>query len=115
MPSRRLHPGYLVVDHRDSPGLTSADVAHMPNAVAVGKGELFEADAFVCAHCSTTVLKNPNRTRPRGYCAKCDAYLCDNPICNATCAPVAKLLDDAQEKAEKDLREESPKIILTDI
>lgn len=92
----------------------------MPGSVlVVPGGTLFEADAFTCCHCSAIVVKNPARVRPRGYCAKCDHVVCDNPICNTECNPVAKLLDQAREHVEKfigreDNPEASPLVLLTD-
>lgn len=111
--------GYLTIDHRDSPGLTPADVAHVPGAIAVPGGQQFESDAFVCCHCQTVVVKNPGRTRPRGYCAKCDHVICDNPICNRECRPIAQIFDRLQDHAERfvgreDHPEASPLVILTD-
>jgi hypothetical protein len=101
MASLRQHAGYLIIDHRDSPGLTAADVAHVPNAVVVGKGETFEADVLTCSHCQRGVLLNPARERPRGYCGKCDHYICDSPGCQVECLPIRKLLDDLQNQAAR--------------
>lgn len=69
--------GYLEIDHSDSPGLSPADVACLPGAVAVGKGQHFEADIQMCSHCQRGVLLRPDRVRDRGYCPKCDHYVCD--------------------------------------
>ena len=46
-----------------------------------------------CAHCNATVLLNPKRTRPRGWCRKCSAYVCDNAVCSTTCTPIGRLID----------------------
>ncbi len=111
--------GYLVVDHRDSPGLTPAEVAHVPRALPIFGGELFEADVFTCSHCQRAVLLNPSRVRPRGYCAKCNHYICDDPRCHSECHPIVKLLDQAQEHAAQFIGKEDdpasdPLILLTD-
>jgi hypothetical protein len=97
--------GYLMIDHRDSPGLTPADVAHVPGAIAVGGGEAFEADIQQCSHCQRGVVLRDDRVRPRGYCLKCNHYICD--ACetirakNGDCVPFMCVLDRAASIAEK--------------
>lgn len=76
MHSKQSHEGYLLIDN-----------------TAAGEGKI-EAATITCAHCQVTFLKNPMRTRARGYCAKCDAYVCDNPGCSAECRPFWKMVDD---------------------
>ena len=63
-------------------------------------GTLFEGATVMCAHCQNMWIRNPLRTRPRGYCAKCDAYVCDSPICRADCRPFWKMIEKEQTKAE---------------
>ena len=67
--SKQIHEGYIIVDHRASPGL--------PNDPLRGEGTLFEAKTNHCNHCGTVVILNPLRTRERSYCSKCDKYVCD--------------------------------------
>ena len=62
--------GYLLVDNR------------------VSGGQLVEMPTLTCAHCGVVVVLNPQRTRPRGLCFKCNAYVCDNAGCNAECNPI---------------------------
>lgn len=92
--------GYLLIDHRNSPGVSPECVraSGLPT-VAVGAGQALESATISCAHCNTIVILNPDRTRPRGYCRKCDAYVCDNPACNAECKPHLKTLERLQEQA----------------
>jgi hypothetical protein len=100
MPSKQRREGYRLIDHHDSPGVSSEFVrASGLSAPAVGAGQMFESPIIACAHCNTFVILNPNRSRPRGYCRKCDAYVCDAPQCNAECTPHIKTLDILQEKA----------------
>ena len=108
--------GELTIDHKDSPGITLADVAHIPGAIAVGKGEVYTTGTKGCAHCDRTVVLNPQRTRPRSYCSKCDAYICDDPICNSECNPIRKVFDEIQNAVGKGktISEDKGKIILTD-
>src|SRR5215813_11404784 len=77
--------GYLFIDHRASPGLPE-DIARQcgydPKLCEGGK--IYESSTMRCSHCGTHVVKNPFRTRERGYCAQCDdikngktGYVCD--------------------------------------
>jgi hypothetical protein len=75
--SKRSLEGEMMIDHRESPGLRPEDVAHIPGAIAVGKGQLFESAIISCSHCPRIVVLNPDRSRERGYCRKCDDYICD--------------------------------------
>lgn len=80
--------GELTIDHRASPG--------MP-----GMPSFFETATAMCAHCNTLVVLNPLRTRERGHCRKCDAYICDKPGCHVECEPFNKILDEAERAALK--------------
>ncbi len=79
MPTRT---GYLMVDHRASPGLTEEQARFNCYDPDLAKeGRLFEADTLTCAHCPAIVIKNPERTRERYSCQKCGGhYVCDT--CN---------------------------------
>lgn len=88
MSSKRRQEGYLLIDHRNSPG--------MP---LVPGGTVFESATITCCHCQTVVILNPDRTRPRGYCQKCDHYICDNPVCHLECRPFKALADRVQTAA----------------
>ena len=103
MPKRRRE-GYLLIDNRYSPGV-SAEFVHASgmDAPVVGAGATFESATMTCCHCNAVVVLNPLRTRPRGYCAKCDQYVCDNAGCGLECRPFAKLLDDAYDLASRNL------------
>lgn len=117
--------GYLEIDHRESPGLTPTDVAHVPGAIAVGAGQRLERDVLQCSHCQRAVLLVPMRKRRRGYCPKCHRYLCD--LCEAiraqsggACTPMAQVLDCVQEHLVRFLGREdhplaNPSIVLTDL
>lgn len=64
----KAHEGYLMIDHRASPGTPQ-----------VPGGTLFEAAAMQCAHCNSVNIRNPGRTRERASCFKCGGmYVCDN-------------------------------------
>lgn len=102
--SKRSREGEILIDHRMSPGLTPADVRGF-DVPAVGKGELYESAVFCCSHCQCAVIVNPQRTRERGWCQKCDQYLCDDcselMAVTLECRPYAKVLDDLQDAIER--------------
>jgi hypothetical protein len=58
--SKRSLEGYLLKDHRAS------------------GGGMFESATLTCSHCQRQVILNPDRSRSRGYCPKCDHYVCDD-------------------------------------
>lgn len=70
--SKRSREGYLLIDNR------------------VSGGELQELPTITCAHCNVVVVLNMQRTRPRGHCWKCAAYVCDKPGCNTECNPITQ-------------------------
>lgn len=79
--SKRSREGYLFIDHRASPGLPEDFYRKVGiDAPAVGEGQVWEGSVLVCMHCNGPQIKNPMRTRERGYCRKCDGYVCD--ICS---------------------------------
>lgn len=114
MKNLNSHTGYLIIDHRDSPGLRPDDIPLRlrSSAVAVGEGEVFEADTKICTHCQRGVILNPGRVRDRGVCPYCHHYICDtcHRMLKATgqCIPFKKILDDTANMLEKG-------IILTDM
>ena len=100
MASLRRFEGELLIDNRFSPGVTADFVRRSgKEAPVVGEGALYESATITCAHCGTIVILNPARTRARGYCRKCDKYVCDNPGCSVECRPFEKLIDTLQEQA----------------
>ncbi len=90
MRSRNSQLGFMMIDHRNSPGVGREVAA---GGVAVGPGELFEADCASCAHCQRIVVLNPLRIRDRAACSKCDAYICDLCAAVGECNPFARQLD----------------------
>jgi hypothetical protein len=104
--SKRSLEGELFIDHRNSPGLTAADVAGTGiDPAAVAGGTVYEAPILTCSHCQYAVVMNPKRDRPRAWCAKCDKYLCDACayIMHRTleCRNMTRVLDDTQEQIER--------------
>ena len=82
MASLRRHEGYVMIDHRASPGLDEP---------GLGEGSLFEAAVITCSHCQRSMYRNPLRTREREYCAGCDHYICDR------CGLVKKITGQCQD------------------
>lgn len=96
-------PGYLIIDHRASPGLPE-DVAQKAgyDPLFCREGKTFEADTQTCSHCKVVVIMNPERVRTRGHCVKCNHYVCDT--CTAAMlhpdyihTPFEKLVDVAKD------------------
>lgn len=100
------HSGYLEIDHRDSPGLTLADVAHVPGAIAVPKGAMLERDVKQCTHCQRAVVLNPGRVRTRAVCPKCYHYICDScerlRVATGQCVPFTAVLERVDAGQESD-------------
>jgi hypothetical protein len=98
--------GYLMIDHRASPGLPE-DVARKAgyDPRFCGEGKIFEAASLTCAHCKVSVVKNPLRDRERASCQKCGwHYICD--FCAAAMAlpdydhkPFEKIAEEALKQA----------------
>lgn len=103
--SKRELEGTAIIDHRESPGVTAEQAAAM-RCMPVGRGTRAELPTFTCSHCTCVVVMNPLRTRERGFCPKCDRYVCDR--CEAArvasggeCYPFAKRIDDFMDEVAK--------------
>ena len=100
MKTKRNKEGYLLIDHRASPGMSGT-----VGGPVVGENALFEAATITCSHCRAIVIVNPDRTRPRAYCRSCDHYICD--VCGKAlqvtgiCRPFKQVIEDVQELAIK--------------
>lgn len=98
--SRKSQEGYLMIDHRASPGI-SEEVARLSgfDPAQCGEGKLFETATLTCMHCKIAVVKNPLRVRERPFCMKCNHYICD--VCQSKTtqpdyvhAPFEKVIED---------------------
>ena len=95
MSSKRRKEGYFLRDER----------------LAYGPQAILETVTWTCCHCNTPVViltdtyrrahGLPPRTHPRGWCQKCDAYVCDRKPCNDNCTPVEQLIDIALRHPEQ--------------
>ena len=108
MPSLRNKEGELTIDLRNSDGIPESLIqyalAHGKDIQGVRTGGLYESAVKSCVHCHAQIVLNPDRTRSRGYCRRCDAYICD--ACteiashgDGTWVPFEKVLDDLQNAA----------------
>lgn len=79
MGSKLNNQGELLIDHRNSPGITPEWAAARGVAgPVVGGGKVYESGLKNCKHCGGDVLMHPQRTRDREWCSVCDAYICDS-------------------------------------
>jgi hypothetical protein len=104
--SRREREGELIIDHRDSPGISHEEAARVGRGIIpVPGGTRFHSATYNCSHCEALVVLNPKRTRPRHYCAKCDSDICD--LCEAErvrtgkCRPFKQVIDEFIDQIEK--------------
>ena len=100
MKTKRSQEGYVLIDHRNSPGITREFVeANKLDAPAVGAGQVFECATSTCHVCGGDIILNPLRTRIRHFCYAHDAYRCDNcetaVRARGECVPLRKIIDDA--------------------
>lgn len=108
MHSKRSHEGYLLIDNRNSPGVSEELLRTISPGLPPGAGAgMFEAPTITCSHCQTVLVVNPLRTRERSYCAKCDHYVCDGCGLVLTqtgvCKPFSKVVEEVQERAVKQI------------
>jgi hypothetical protein len=113
MGSLRANEGYLLVDHRYSPGIPREleefwiACGKLQPHQAVPAGMTFETGIQTCSHCQRVIIMNPQRTRERKSCLKCYHYICDG--CWAThaatgdCHNIYRVFDELQEQAFKAL------------
>lgn len=102
MASLKRKEGYFLLENRHAPAPDSAALASATGKAIVAPGvSVFEAATITCCHCNTTFIKNPDRTRPRGYCPKCDDYQCDLCVGIGECRPFQQLIDALQTTAAK--------------
>jgi hypothetical protein len=76
--NKRSREGYLMVDHRASPGLPSNIAAEAGyDFRQCTEGKLFETACYTCAHCNMPVPKSYYAGREHAECIKCDHFVCD--------------------------------------
>lgn len=95
-----------MIDLRHAPGPSLDEIKASGKDVAgAGTRGLFESATNTCAHCHRQVILQPDRSRERGYCRKCDHYLCDECSLQlklgGDCAPMNMILDKVQDQGAK--------------
>lgn len=105
MASLKRFEGYYQIDQTHGPGVDPHPdlVAKFGYAPTVKAGENYECATHTCSHCGVPVILNPQRTRPRGYCAKCDRYICERCALvwklTLECRPFQQFLDSLEKRA----------------
>lgn len=103
MRTKRSQEGYVLIDHRNSPGITPEFVRdNRLDAPVVGAGQTFESAMVVCHVCGGDVILNPLRTRDRHWCYAHDAYTCDHCTtavrARGRCVPLKQIMAEAFEQ-----------------
>lgn len=105
MRSLKSLEGEYLIDNRVNPGVPDAVVVAQGLPAGAGRG-VFEEACYTCSHCETVVVKNRERTRPRGFCPKCNHVLCDS--CDAKyhasghlCVPFKAFAEEVREAAAR--------------
>lgn len=52
-----------------------------------------EFKTLTCCHCNRVVVLNPERTRDRHHCYRCNHYVCDSPGCIDECNPILEAVE----------------------
>ena len=96
--------GEYLIDNRNSPGVAEELMLRDGFPAEAGQG-LYEEAVYTCGHCEAQVLKERNRTRPRGFCKKCTHVICDR--CDAeyhasghVCRNFKAMIEELKEAAE---------------
>lgn len=97
--------GVLLIDNRNNEGVPDEVVVAQGLPVGAGRG-VFEEACYTCSHCQVQVIKNRDRTRPRGFCKGCNKVICD--ACDVRyhasahqCIPFNALADEVRNAAAK--------------
>lgn len=76
MKTIRSLEGEVVIDHRNSPGISGELMIAQGLPPEAGKG-VYEGVTYTCGHCQTIVFMNSLRTRERHFCRGCSHVICD--------------------------------------
>jgi hypothetical protein len=102
MTTQRSREGFVMLDHRHSPGVPDAIVIAAGLPAGAGHG-LFKSATYKCNHCQAIVVLNPKRTRERAFCTGCNSPICDGcgvrRAAGLTCKPYKQVMDEIQERA----------------
>ena len=114
MSSLRRHEGVMLIDNRNSAGISDEQMVALGYPVGAGRG-LYESATYTCSHCCAVVIIEPKRTRAREFCRGCDSHICDPcGIMKAktlACKTMTQIVDETITAAEHN-RPVSPLILL---
>lgn len=107
--SKRSLEGYLEIDNTNSPGISLelAARSHSGSKAVIPQeaNRRLQAITKKCSHCPAIVVLNPDRTRARGYCPKCDGFVCDacetSRVLTGVCRPWRQQIDEWYDAAAK--------------
>lgn len=87
--------GFLEVDNREAPEALRFPTGEGGAHLVIPAGQRLEIATLTCSHCRAVVVLNPRRTRDRGFCRRCCAFVCDLPGCHPDtgCLSIAEVLD----------------------
>lgn len=89
--------GYICIDHRNSPGVSSDLLLAAGLPPEAGRG-LYEGATYTCGHCQSIVMINSLRSREREVCRGCMHVICDpcakERARTLQCVPFSKRVDD---------------------
>jgi len=71
----------------------SATTSRKPSGYILADGEEI-AQTLQCGHCHKHCISVKGSGVLRGYCTKCDSWLCGAPACIAKCYPFEKRMED---------------------
>lgn len=100
----KLDGGYLMLDNRNNQGM-SEEATIKAGLPIIAQSGLFEASTITCNHCNVIVVINPERTRERPFCVKCNHYICDKcksiQVVTGECRTMAQVLDEYEASLSK--------------
>jgi hypothetical protein len=109
MTSLRSLEGYMLIDHRNSPGVSDELMVKAGYIPGAGQG-LYESATYTCPYCETVVVIEPKRTRPRAFDRKTGRYICDPckaaMMSGALLVPIKEIADRMLNRAAKGLESE---------
>jgi hypothetical protein len=96
--------GEYLIDNSNSPGVAE-ELMLRDGIPKIAAKKRWEEAVYTCGHCEFQVVKERNRTRPRGVCFKCSHILCD--VCDAeyhasghVCTNFKHMIEELREQAE---------------
>ncbi len=110
--TKRVHGGhgYLLTDDRESGGtrteIRTMTCAHCNCVKGLSPdGSIIHARIFREASTGEVAAVHMLPKGAPGYCSRCHAYLCDDPLCNRFCTPLSRALEYNLPIAQREGRE----------